>query len=252
MREKLIAALRQLSRHRLMADITPALLADAAGVDVETVERTLGVPENYPHLLAGEQNVTRDRILAAAMHVFAQKGWHRTTLDEIAHAAGMTKGAIYWHFRNKNDLFFALMDARLQRDTSPVTEEIRDAVQAAREGRGEAAMTRLFTVAWARCAEDRDWPRLFLEVVSQAGEPEIAARLDRLYTHLWEMSGRFVEEMQAGGLVRPEVDAETLGIFWCALFDGLMFATMAKPELDIGELTGRIVPILWRGIGKNN
>ncbi|MCB1660881.1 MAG: TetR family transcriptional regulator, partial [Pseudomonadales bacterium] len=95
------------------------MLAQSAQVSVEVVQKTLGSAQNYPALLAYESpNITRERILAAAMSVFSQKGWQKTSLDEVAAAAGMTKGAIYWHFRNKNDLFFALLDARLQRDTS--------------------------------------------------------------------------------------------------------------------------------------
>ena len=127
MRDKLMASLRQLSQHTPMQDISASQLAQAAQVSVEVVLNTLGAAENYPALLAYEHpnNVTRERILSAAMTVFAQKGWQKTSLDEVASAAGMTKGAIYWHFRNKNDLFFALLDARLQKDTSPVQNEIQ-------------------------------------------------------------------------------------------------------------------------------
>ena len=248
MREKLIATLRQLAADRPVSGITPEQLSAASGVDLDTVLLTLGVAANYPALLACEQNVTRERILSAAMQVFAQKGWQRSSLDEIAHAAGMTKGAIYWHFKNKNDLFFALLDARLQRDTSPVKEEIRLAILQGQRGESEQAMTGLFAAAWQRCAGDRDWPRLFLEVVSQAGEPEIASRLRGLYQHLWKMSSEFVVAMQEGGLTRPDIDPQVMGVLWCAVFDGIMFAAMANPELDVGELAEQIIPILWRGL----
>jgi TetR/AcrR family transcriptional regulator, acrAB operon repressor len=53
---------------------------------------------------------TRSRILDAAEHVFFERGVSRTTLAHIAEAAGVTRGAIYWHFDNKGDLFTAMFD----------------------------------------------------------------------------------------------------------------------------------------------
>lgn len=52
---------------------------------------------------------TRERILDAAEDVFNEKGVSRTTLNEIAEAAGVTRGAIYWHFKNKVELFEAMV-----------------------------------------------------------------------------------------------------------------------------------------------
>ena len=57
-----------------------------------------------------ESERTRQSILAAARRVFARQGVTRTTLEEIAAAAGVTRGAIYWHFANKTELFFAMRE----------------------------------------------------------------------------------------------------------------------------------------------
>lgn len=53
---------------------------------------------------------TRNRILDAAEHVFYEKGVSRSSLADIAQAAGVTRGAIYWHFENKGDLFTEMFD----------------------------------------------------------------------------------------------------------------------------------------------
>lgn len=53
---------------------------------------------------------TRNRILDAAERIFFDKGVSRTSLSNIAQAAGVTRGAIYWHFENKGDLFTAMFD----------------------------------------------------------------------------------------------------------------------------------------------
>ena len=53
---------------------------------------------------------TRTQILDAAERVFHLKGVARTSLNDIAQEAGVTRGAIYWHFKNKHDVFEAMLD----------------------------------------------------------------------------------------------------------------------------------------------
>lgn len=72
---------------------------------------------------------TRQAILDSALALFYEKGFTRTTFDEIAKRIGLTKGAVYWHFRNKVDLLAELMRQKiydkkykhLQEETSIIT-----------------------------------------------------------------------------------------------------------------------------------
>lgn len=65
--------------------------------------------------------ITRHQLLDAAERVFSEKGVSRTSLQDIAQAGGTTRGAIYWHFKNKADLFNAMM-ARI---TLPMEEALQ-------------------------------------------------------------------------------------------------------------------------------
>lgn len=56
-----------------------------------------------------EAEQTRKDILQAALNMFCEKGYTSTTLDEIAKSINLTKGAVYWYFRNKPDILKALM-----------------------------------------------------------------------------------------------------------------------------------------------
>jgi len=58
-----------------------------------------------------ESRATRRTIIEAARAVFDQDGVARTSLEQVAAAAGVTRGAIYWHFANKAELFYAMRDA---------------------------------------------------------------------------------------------------------------------------------------------
>src|SRR3954447_6064385 len=57
----------------------------------------------------------RQALLEAALAVFAERGYRDSSVDDIAERAGYSKGAMYWHFSSKDDLFFALIEERIER-----------------------------------------------------------------------------------------------------------------------------------------
>ena len=67
---------------------------------------------------------TRNSILDAAEDVFNDRGYSKTSLNEIALVAGVTRGAIYWHFKNKEDLF----NEMCERVRTPMREQLEKAV----------------------------------------------------------------------------------------------------------------------------
>lgn len=68
---------------------------------------------------------TRNRILDAAEDVFSEKGYSQTSLNEIAQAVGMTRGAIYWHFKDKGDLFCAMCERRKESFWAPLEKALQ-------------------------------------------------------------------------------------------------------------------------------
>src|SRR5438445_10402123 len=84
------------------------------------------------------KTATRDRILQAALQVFAEKGYHRGAVDDIVRASQTSKGAVYHHFPNKEALFLALVDqfsARLAEAIAAAVEGTHGAL-----GKVEAAL----------------------------------------------------------------------------------------------------------------
>ena len=70
-------------------------------------------------------DVARTVILSAAASVFAQKGYHGTTMDDLANASGYSAAAIYKYFKNKEDLFHHLWNAMADRLQSIFEESVR-------------------------------------------------------------------------------------------------------------------------------
>ena len=97
--------------------------------------------------------ITREQLLDAAERVFCKRGVAKTSLTEVASAAGVTRGAVYWHFKDKTDLFTAMcqratlpLDAMLDEAGAKVQDDPLAAVRALAVG----ALTRLATVARAQ------------------------------------------------------------------------------------------------------
>jgi TetR/AcrR family acrAB operon transcriptional repressor len=251
-REQLLKALRQVAQ--TPGGLTPARVAQAAGVDTDTVFRYLGPEENFAALLSYQQPVqapadTRERILHSASRVFASKGLQKATLDEVASDAGMTKGAIYWHFKSKNDLFFALLDDRFRECTSPLMGEVDAASRQALAADPLSAMTQMFKASVLRCTQDAEWPRLYFECVAQTRDPEVRSRLADFYDRGWALSREMTAALKANGLVPAEADPDVAAVFWTALFDGLVLAWMINADkLDMDQLADGIFRMLWRGI----
>jgi AcrR family transcriptional regulator len=72
--------------------------------------KKLGHPRRRPK--GDKRERTRAQLVEAAARVIGEKGWDRTALEEVARRAGMTRGAIYGNFANREELFLAVVEAR--------------------------------------------------------------------------------------------------------------------------------------------
>jgi len=99
---------------------------------------------------------TRARILDAAEEVFARDGYENAQLDEIGARAGRSKGAVYTHFKNKEDLFLALYENRNRAYHDRLVSAIKKCTS-------QKQSLWAFRDFWVGIAHDRTWPILTLE-----------------------------------------------------------------------------------------
>src|SRR5437763_16032349 len=107
-----------------------------------------------------KQQRTRSLLLGGAARVFARRGYHAATLEEVASEVGLTKGAVYSNFESKEALFLALVDVEIGKRVDEVARvvEARGSVEAF-----EAEAERQFQ----RFVKDEPhWPLLFYEFFS--------------------------------------------------------------------------------------
>jgi TetR/AcrR family acrAB operon transcriptional repressor len=176
-----------------------------------------------------EALATRDRILDAAEHVFQQRGVSQTSLHDIASVAGVTRGAIYWHFRDKADLFNAMM----QRATLPMEEAAIATDSSATEDAIEH-LRRSFMDVLHKVVNDPQVRRVF-EIATHKVEyvGELQAVRDRhLATRnecLAHVQRGLLQAMRRGRLsARLPARSAALGLH--ALIDGLIQNWMLDPR----------------------
>jgi AcrR family transcriptional regulator len=113
---------------------------------------------------------TREELLAAARSVFLRRGFHGATLEEIAEAAGYTKGAVYSNFAGKDDLYLALLEEHYDGRVAAYAEMLLD------ETSFEAAVRAVGRFMAESDAREPDWLPTLAEFVAHAARHESLRR----------------------------------------------------------------------------
>ena len=180
-----------------------------------------------------KRRANRARILQAARKVFALHGYHGATIGEIAGEAGLSNGAVYYNFANKEDLFFALLDEWR-------TELIRAAGKAA--GRpGSAGPGHSFQDEMSQVVETlkrgREWRLLLFEFVTYAARnPKFRERFAAGRQEFKAALASVLTERIAAHRLQPVVPPEQLAVLITALVNGLALDELTEPGGIPGDL----------------
>jgi AcrR family transcriptional regulator len=132
-----------------------------------------------------DKSARRDEIMAAAKEVFARKGFHATTIADIAKQAGLAYGSIYWYFDSKDELFHALMAV----EEAALRAHVAAAVGVPREGAGGVAPFRTAVQATFEFFEaDKATVKLLFRDAYALG--------DRFEKHLGGIYERFIDDIE--------------------------------------------------------
>lgn len=191
-----------------------------------------------------KRSAVRRRLLEAALPVFASQGFEKATLDQVAEAAGLTKGAIYSNFASKDDLFFAMMSEQALRRAQAV-----HAILAARPAGpdGQQGIRDIGRLLTDRLTRDREWQLVFLEFWGRAIRDD-AVRAQFL-AHRRALRKAIAERITQATGPAPAAACLTLDelvTVALALSNGLAIEEYIDPGLIAGNLLGRILERLSR------
>ena len=171
-----------------------------------------------------KSEASRRQVLEAAVRTLAKRGFNHTSIEDIAATAGMSKGVVHYHFKNKEDLIvqvtescFRKIDERVRASWAtpgPPSEKIRSALRE----------------SWAVRREAGPEVRVLTELTAQAiHDPKLRKSLSVMFhAARVRLVDEFVSAFQALGL-KPRIPAHIIPRLVLALFDGLMLHNLFDP-----------------------
>jgi AcrR family transcriptional regulator len=185
----------------------------------------------------------RERVLREAHALFLERGFAEVSMQQIANSARMTKAALYYHFRNKEDLFAQVVRREVERFVSGITSELNGI-----DDFGEQ-LKRLVTFVFRTSGSD--FSRLigdFKRHVSSECQQQL-----RLEEHARDpldiMRPYFLRAREAGEL--RDIDIDHAMMLFFSMVGGLYMISEQKPDFQLtDELAETMVDVYLHGVGK--
>jgi AcrR family transcriptional regulator len=180
-----------------------------------------------------KQAHTRNCLMKSAAKVFARRGLQQASIDEVAGEAGYTKGAFYANFKNKEELFLAMLDERFG-------EKLAEIERVAAGDDFNLAVT-----------SDPEFDRLFFEFSAYAARNEDFRQ--ELVTRYKALRGRVGEAIRGRAErdgVELRISPDQIALMTFAMAKGLALENMLEPDAVDDELFSTMLTIFFTGLAE--
>jgi AcrR family transcriptional regulator len=186
---------------------------------------------------------TRMRLLASAARVFARRGFHAASVEEVAEDAGFSKGAVYSNFESKEDLFLAMVETRFQERLTAIRAAVAEPGAPGEQARrsGDSFIAAL--------AADPEWPQVFMEFWAYAQrDPSVRRRFAAQVRALRAaVAGILAARAEELGVELP-LPADQLATMTFAMATGFAMERQLDPGAVPDELLGRMLEVFFAGV----
>jgi len=195
-------------------------------------------------IVADYKPATRTQILQAALICFSEKGFHQTTMDDIVAQSGLSKGALYWHFKSKKELFIALVEWFMLQmgeqidhawtDDMSAADKIRAMVEVTLAGSEQMVpFVNLFFDFWAQTPQDEQLQQIFGSII------------DDYETRLEEIINQGV----ANGEFQPVENPRNLSLAMFGMLDALfLYYTLLGDKVDMQGSARAALDVMLAGL----
>jgi AcrR family transcriptional regulator len=188
-----------------------------------------------------DPQATRERILDAALLTFSRQGYHGTRLDDIVDASETSKGAIYFHFANKERLFLALVD----QFADLLERRVLEAIEREQQGMARVRVA-LDTVVETFGRYRRPAKILLVQAVGLGSvfenkRADINDRFARL------IEDHLKEAIELGDIA--PVDTEIVAFAWMGAIYSVVIRWVTTGEPEQPRIVDNLVPMLLRSVG---
>jgi AcrR family transcriptional regulator len=180
-----------------------------------------------PRVTAAHEQAVRKRIVDAAIGVFGEMGYQQATIQDVVRASGLSVGAVYSHFRSKEELFVVACQCQMEEEKallrlrmaelSPLTDRLRSAVD----------------FAVASVMEDTNERGFRAHAWTHAGtSPELRQILRDRHTEMVAFSRLVLQEALVRGELPTWIDADRIASAFITLMDGFVVRAIEAGDLS--------------------
>lgn len=192
------------------------------------------------------EDIRRLQILDTAKRCIARQGYHQTTMDKIAEEAGLSKGALYWYFKSKDDI---LVDLCRQMNNEYITVFHHFASQ-------RMPVRELVLKTGERLLDlmlkESDSYKVFLEFWALSGEnKEIKKALGEVHAAWEEILSYLIKSGIKGGEIKHGIKVKEFSSAILALFNGLEIVFMVGKVQDVKAVWHTAISAIFDGIAKD-
>ena len=191
------------------------------------------------------RDARRQQILSAALQLFVERGYENSSVDEIARVAGLSKGSIYWYFKSKLEILFALTDHFVEQSQSEVVR------MAAADKYGTEALYKVHRDLHEQKQITPENDKLLSQLMGLAAhQPEIRNRMCEYYRKWDNVSADLIQ----GAMNRGEfsaADSRAIAQAICALYDGLCMRKQLDPDIDLVHVIETTTKLIHQALTQN-
>lgn len=186
-------------------------------------------------------NKTKKIIFEAAIKAFSQKGYHKSTMDEIAETAGVAKGTLYYHFKSKEDIFKFIIDEGLKMMEEEIIDKTRHL---------ENPIEKLRMVCKVQLDLVIKYIEFFKTILSQMwGDEERQNQLREILNRYFNLIEGYLQEAADAGLIDgTDIKVKVYNFF------GIMASTVVysliHKDKNANDIIEETIEFIMRGIGK--
>jgi AcrR family transcriptional regulator len=189
---------------------------------------------------------TSSRILTKAMKIFLEKGYHGTSIDDITQAAGVTKGALYWHFKSKEDLLERIVEEFEKRFLDGLIQTVENV-----QGDIQDKIEKYFRYNAAFSFYNRElcvsFTTLAAELVGahHGTEPEFR----RIYKKYQKFLSNLILQGKKEKVFKKEINPDLAALIIIAFHDGILIRWfMNRNEIDGEAYVNTFKKIMLKGL----
>ena len=196
---------------------------------------------SVPRAKTRRREATRRAMLSASRRLFSRKGFEATSIDAIAEEVGVTKGALYWHFENKEALFEGILEQIRTDWREQVLAEVDDVADPVEK------LGRLFD-NYIVLLNDRPDICLFLQRAALDDDAKHRGRVRTVYKQTAGLITKIIDDGKLTGVFRRDIESNTAAHAILGVLTGAEQQCRANKALSFRDLVSEMKKALIRGL----